>query len=318
MKRTEEIIAPIPKEIIRKELNEERFIRTTNKGNNEIYIVNHHNSPHVMQEIGRLREITFSQSGGGTGKSVDIDAFDTSDYCYQQLLVYSPEDDEIIGGYRFIDCSTVIDKGLPDLGLSTRHYFNFSETFIQSYLPYTIELGRSWVQPNFQPANNPRKGIFALDNLWDGLGAITVDYSNIKYFFGKVTMYTNYNTEARDAVLSFLQLFFKDTEQLVTPIDPLTLNSDVSAFIDKITGKDFKEAHKELQTYVRERGENIPPLINSYMQLSPTMKSFGTALNPDFGGVEETGILVTLNDIYEEKKSRHIQSYIKGEKPKMH
>jgi hypothetical protein len=314
MKRTEAIIAPIPKEVIRRELSQDRFIRTTNKGNNEIYIVNHHNAPNVMLEIGRLREITFSQSGGGTGKSVDIDSFDTADTCYQQLLVYSPEDDEIIGGYRFIDCSTVIHKGLPDLGLSTRHYFDFSDTFIHEYLPYTIELGRSWVQPNFQPANNPRKGIFALDNLWDGLGAITVDYPNIKYFFGKVTMYTNYDIVARDAVLGFLQLFFNDTQKLVTPISPLYPQSDVSEFLSKVKGKEFKEAHKELQLFVREKGENIPPLINSYMQLSPSMKSFGTALNPDFGGVEETGILVTLADIYEEKKSRHIQSYVKGEK----
>ena len=306
---------PIDKQLIRKELNNERFIRKTNKGNNEIYIINHHNSPHVMQEIGRLRELTFSQSGGGTGKALDIDDFDTNPYCYQQLIVYAREDQEILGGYRYLDCSTIIDKNLPDMGMSTRHYFNFSEDFIKNYLPRTIELGRSWVQPMFQPSVNPRKGIFALDNLWDGLGAITVDHPHIQYFFGKVTMYAQYHSEARDAVLLFMKHFFDDKEHLVTPIEALKINTNPTDFLSAISNKTFKEALKDLQQFVKERGENIPPLINNYMQLSPSMKSFGTALNPDFGGVEETGILVTINDIYEEKKSRHINTYIKGELP---
>ena len=306
---------PIDKQLIRKELNNERFIRKTNKGNNEIYIINHHNSPHVMQEIGRLRELTFSQSGGGTGKALDIDDFDTNPYCYQQLIVYAREDQEILGGYRYLDCSTIIDKNLPDMGMSTRHYFNFSEDFIKNYLPRTIELGRSWVQPMFQPSVNPRKGIFALDNLWDGLGAITVDHPHIHYFFGKVPMYAQYNAEARDAVLLFMKHFFDDKENLVTPIKALKINTNPTAFLASISQKTFKEALKDLQQFVKERGENIPPLINNYMQLSPSMKSFGTALNPDFGGVEETGILVTINDIYEDKKSRHINTYIKGEQP---
>jgi hypothetical protein len=307
--RQKPILPPIHRDLLEAELNEQRFIRNTNKGNHQIFIVNHHNAPNVMQEIGRLRELTFSESGGGTGNEVDIDTFDTSPHCYEQLIVYSPEDREITGGYRFLDCSKILDKNLPDLGMSTRHYFNFSDQFIQQYLPYTIELGRSWVQPQFQPAVNPRKGIFALDNLWDGLGAITIDYPHIRYFFGKVTMYTQYHTEARDAVLAFMKYFFEDKEHLVTPIKPLPIHTDLTLFLQEIKGKPFKDALKILGTFVRERGEHIPPLINNYMQLSPTMKAFGTALNPDFGGVEETGILVTLADIYEEKKNRHVLTY---------
>ncbi len=301
------IIPPIDKSVLKKELNEDRFVRTTNKGNNEIYIVNHHNSPNVMKEIGRLREVTFATSGGGTGSPLDVDDFDLSENCYQQLIVFSPEDEEIIGGYRFIDCSTILNT--DPLELSTKHYFNFSEKFRNEYLPYTIELGRSWVQPNFQPTVNPRKGIFALDNLWDGLGAITIDYPHIKHYFGKVTMYTHYHAEARDAVLFFMKHNFSDSEGLVTPIKPLQLSTDLTSFEESINGLDFKEGIKILSNYVKERGEHIPPLINNYMQLSPTMKSFGTALNPDFGGVEETGILVTIADIYDEKKARHLDTY---------
>lgn len=303
------IAEPVSKVLIRKELNSETFVRNTNKGNNEIYIINHHNSPNVMREIGRLRELTFASAGGGTGLEIDIDEHDTTENCYQQLIVFSPEDEEIIGGYRFIDCRTV--KDYSKIELSTQHYFNFSEEFISRFLPKTIELGRSWIQPNFQPSQNPRKGLFALDNLWDGLGAIAVDYKHIDYFFGKVTMYTSYNKEARNAVLTFMHKYFPDSQNLVKPIHSVEDFNNVEIF-NLTEGLEFKEALKELNKYVKERGEGIPPLINQYMQLSSTMKTFGTAVNQDFGGVEETGILVRISDIYESKKDRHINTYKKA------
>ena len=94
-------IPKISRKLIKKELSRDKFVRITNKGNNEIYIINHHDSPNVMWEIGRLREITFASSGGGTGNEVDIDELDTCELNYDQLIVWSPEDEEILGGYRF-------------------------------------------------------------------------------------------------------------------------------------------------------------------------------------------------------------------------
>lgn len=299
------VIPPVDRALLHKELNEDRFVRKTNKGDNLIYIVNAHNSPNVMREIGRLREITFTKAGGGTGQEVDIDSKDTSDNCYQQLIVYSPEDDEISGGYRFFDCAKAKSENQEEL--STAHYFNFSEKFVNDYLPYSIELGRSWVNPNFQPAVNPRKGLFALDNLWDGLGSIVLLHPHMKYFFGKVTMYTTYNEEAKRAVLGFMKTYFPDNEKLAWPKNPMYTSVAEHEITQLVKGMDFKDGLKELQKYCRERGENVPPLISNYMQLSPTMKSFGTARNMDFGGVEETGILVTLADIYDFKKERHLR-----------
>lgn len=303
-----EIIAPIDKNLIKNELTKERFIRNTRKGDNEIYIVNQHNSPNTLLEIGRLREVTFRASGGGTGESIDLDEFDTNDVCYEQLIVWSPEDEEIIGGYRYIKCINTLNLPGNEILLSTSHYFDFSPAFISDYLPYTIELGRSWVQPNFQPSINPRKGLFALDNIWDGLGALTVKNPEIKYFFGKVTMYPNYNTESRDFLLHFMHHYFPDNENLMKPFHPLKQNYDCEMVENALKGLDFKEGFRLLNAYVKERGEFIPPLVNIYMNLSPTMKTFGTAVNEDFGNVEETGILVTIADIYEEKKERHIAS----------
>jgi len=303
----EDIIPPIDRAILKSELTPSKLARTTRKGDNEIYIINHHNAPQTMREIGRLREVSFRAAGGGTKKALDIDDYDTTTYCYDQLIVWSPEDEEIIGGYRFMDCRKIIDSPADKIPISTAHYFQFSSQFIEHYLPYTVELGRSWVQPKYQPSVNPRKGLYALDNIWDGLAVLTVKYPNLKYFFGKVTMYPDFNRECRDFLLYFMKHYFPDQDQLATPFHPLEKEFPDSHFADKIDGLDFKDGFKVLNQFIRNKGLNVPPLINIYMHLSPTMKTFGTAFNPDFGGVEETGILVTIADIYEDKKERHIQ-----------
>lgn len=309
MVQNEKIIDPVDPKLIIKELSSERFGRNTRKGENEIYSVNNHNAPHTMMEIGRLREISFRSAGGGTHKSFDIDEFDTCENCYQQLIVWNPEDKEIIGGLRYIDCAKILPKNIEDfIPMSTSHYFNFSHQFIENYLPYSIELGRSWVQPKYQPKQNPRKGLYALDNLWDGLGLIVAKNPSLRYFFGKVTMYPDYHRETRDFILYFLRTYFPDNENLGTPIYPIEQHSDERKFEALINGLSFEEGYKVLTQFARENGENVPPLMNIYMHLSSTMRSFGTSINPDFGGVEETGIVMTIADIYEDKKERHIES----------
>lgn len=295
----------ISREVLVQELQTVGKVRNTRKGDNEIYLINYKNAPNTVQEIGRLREVTFRASGGGTGLSVDLDEFDTGEFAYEQLIVWSPEDLEIVGGYRFAFCSKALDE-LGKIHLSTAHYFDFSSRFVDEYLPFTIELGRSWVQPNFQPTVNPRKGLFALDNIWDGLGVLVKEHPEIRYFFGKVTMYPNYDTQSRDYLLHFMHRFFPDSEQLMAPKHPLQQNFDPTFIDAQLEGLDFKDAFRVLNGLIRDKGEFIPPLVNIYMNLSPTMKTFGTAVNPEFGGVEETGILVTIDDIFPEKKERHM------------
>ncbi len=300
-----EIIAPLPKSIIEEELVASGLVRLTRKGGNEIYIVDNKNAPNTLLEIGRLREVTFRASGGGTGEEMDLDEYDTGEICYKQLIVWSPVEKEIIGGYRFILCDEAIDSE-GTIHLSTTHYFDFTERFLSDYLPHTIELGRSWVQPMFQPSVDPRKGLFALDNIWDGLGALVRFYPEKKYFFGKVTMYPNYNTDCRDFLLHFMHHYFPDTENLMQPFHPLVQNYDREYVESQLQGLDFKDGFKVLNGHIRDKGEFIPPLVNIYMNLSPSMKTFGTAVNTEFGNVEETGILVTISDIYPDKKQRHV------------
>lgn len=307
----EAIIQPISKELIKSELTPEKQLRMTNKSHNEIYVITANNSPNVMKEIGRLREIAFREAGGGTGKSMDIDEFDVGENCYKQLIVWNPEAEEIIGGYRYmLGTDWKLNRDRQPI-LATSHMFHFSDKFIDEYMPYTVELGRSFVSLEYQSSRMGSKSLFALDNLWDGLGALTVIRPNIKYFFGKMTMYPSYIRRGRDMILYFLKKHFDDKENLIIPMKPLKIETDERELKELFCEDDFKKDYRILNREIRKLGYNIPPLVNAYMGLSPTMKLFGTAINYGFGDVEETGILITVDEILEEKRIRHIDSFIK-------
>jgi len=307
---SEEIIQPVDKELLISELTPEKQLRMTNKSHNKIFIVTAHDSPNVMREIGRLRELAFREAGGGTGKAIDIDEFDTCENCYKQLIVWNPDPGEIIGGYRYLFGRDweMDENGQPRL--ATSHMFHFSEKFLKEYMPYTVELGRSFVSPEYQNVRKNTKSIFALDNLWDGIGALTVLNPDVKYFFGKVTMYPSYIRRGRDMILYFLKKHFGDKEELIVPMKPLIIETDEKELAKIFTEDDFRSDYRILNREIRNLGYNIPPLVNAYMSLSPTMKLFGTAINYGFGDVEETGILIAVDEILEEKRVRHIDSFI--------
>ena len=285
------------------------YLRKTNNANNEVYLFDNRTSPLLMNEIGRIRELTFRHAGGGTGKALDLDEYDLNpDYPQKQLIIWDPDNREIIGGYRFIfpehkEKNFTVDR------FASSSYFTFSRKFIRRFLPHTMELGRSFVRPEYQSAAMGRKSLYALDNLWDGLGAIIIDNRQIRYLFGKVTMYTHYDVKARNMILWFMLRYFPDPEKLAIPDDPIFIDVHPDEMKQIFTGKSFKENLKILGQEVRKLGENIPPLINAYMNLSPTMRCFGTFINHHFGNVEETGIMITVRDIYIDKINRHLASY---------
>lgn len=309
MPTMQRIIDPIDIDLIKSELTPERFLRHANKGGNDIYIVDGREAPNTMREIGRLREIAFRSAGGGTGKDCDIDEFDLMDPPCMQLVVWDPENEQILGGYRFIRGCNIRQNPDGTPRIATSHMFSFSERFLSDYLPRTLELGRSFVRLEYQSTRAGVKAIYVLDNLWDGLGALTVVYPEIEYLFGKVTMYPSYDEECRNMILYFLHKHFPDPDRLVTTISPLETHMDVEAMRRLFPNDTFKEDYKVLNKAVRDHGYNIPPLVNAYMGLSPTMRMFGTAINDEFGDVEESGIFFAISDIFEEKKQRHISTY---------
>ena len=305
------VIPPVSRELIKAELSNKNFLRHTNYGGKDIYVTTAHLSPNIMREIGRLREISFASEGGGTGKPVDIDEFDTlpEPYCFKQLFVWSREHEAIIGGYRFIHGSNMFRSVDGSIYTPTAELFHYTDEFINNYLPYTLELGRSFVQPEFQPGVNLRKGMYSLDNLWDGLASIAVEIPETRYFFGKITMYPQMNRRAKDMILYFYQKHFPDRDGLVWPNEPLEIETDFNELHSLLCGHNYKEDYQILLKSVRELGSYVPPLVNAYMNLSSTMRSFGTAYNHAFGETDETGILVSVRDIFPEKKARYFESY---------
>lgn len=307
----EPIIEPISREELEAELRHIRFVRNTNKGDNQIYDFAANEAPALMREVGRLREIAFRMAGGGTGKATDIDQYDVSDIPFRQIIVWDPQEKEILGGYRYIHCKHLPQNQEGTHYLATSHMFHFTDEFIRDYFPYTIELGRSFVQPIYQSSKAGAKTLYALDNLWDGLGSLVVDNPDLRYFFGKVTMYTHFNQTARDYILGFWRKYFKGSDKLIYAYNPIQIGLTDAECDNLFTSGNLSDDYKILVRKVREMGVNIPPLVNAYMTLSPSMKTFGTAINDEFGDVEETAILINLRDLYESKAARHVDTYKK-------
>lgn len=305
------IIEPIDRELLKRELTPDKFLRPTNKSGNQIFIITAHNSPNVMLEIGRLRELSFRAGGGGTGEEIDTDKFDYMEKPYKQLIVWDPDAEQIIGGYRFLPGSdvTVDENGQPKFVMS--HLFIFNEKFVKEFMPYTIELGRAFVQPDYQTTKMGMKSLFALDNLWDGLGALIHSVKGARYFIGKVTIYHNYPIKARELIYEYLSKHFPDPDSLIIPKVPIHASDEIHDLAKTIfTEEKPSDDYKLLIKAVRHEGENVPAMFNAYIGLTDTMRFFGTILDHDFGSVYETGIMVTMDDLLETKKQRYVQPYI--------
>jgi len=306
------IIQPIDRKILKEELTTEKFLRPTNKAGNEIYVITAHDSPNVMREIGRLREMSFRLWGGGTGEEIDVDNYDYLEKAYYQLIVWDPQNEQIVGGYRFLPGydAAFDENGQPRLAMGS--LFNFSEKFIKEYLPYSVELGRAFVHPEYQTAKMGMKSLFSLDNLWDGLGALIHDVKDAKYFIGKINIYEHYSANARELIYEYLERFFPDKANLVVPKAEIEVSEQVKKMAEKLFNprEDARANYKILQKAVRNEGETIPPMFNAYIGLTDTMLNFGTTTDPDFGHTFETGIMITMRDLIEPKRMRYIAPYV--------
>lgn len=304
------IIAPIDKSLLLEELNTKaHLLRHARKGGTDIYTFDGRQCPNLMREVGRLREIAFRDAGGGTGLECDVDDFDYMDHPYVQLIVWDPRDEEILGGYRYIFGPDIQFDAQGQPILATSHMFHYSDRFIHDYLPVMVELGRSFVVVDRQSSRSGARSLFTLDNLWDGLGALARILPGLRYYYGKFTMYPSYPAFGRNMILYFLQKHFPDPDHLVTPFHPLETHMDTQAMAALFSCDTFHDDYRILNSEVRKLGYNIPPLVNAYMMLSPTMKTFGTAINDEFGDVEESGILITIDDIFQDKHERYIDSF---------
>lgn len=306
----EQIIAPVDVSLIKAELTPERKLGDTNKGGNELYTVTWKNSPNTLREIGRLREVSYREAGASSGKSMDLDEYDTMEKPYTQLIVWDPEAEAIIGGYRYILGKDVTLKEDGQPNITSSHLYRFSDSFIQKYLPHVMELGRSFVAPDYQSSKAGAKSLFTMDNLWDGIASVILNHPGTLYFLGKMTIYPSYDETARNLIIHFLKKHFNDNEGLVRPKDEIKV-TDNARLMDLILEEaDVKKDYRLLKDAVRRLGTNIPPLVNSYINTSASMKMFGSCINDELGDAIETGIMIGFDDIYAEKKERHMNAFV--------
>ena len=307
------IIDPVPVELIKAELTKSKKLEDTNKGHNELYIVTWQDSPNVVTEIGRLRELTFREAGGSTGNAIDLDEYDKMEKPYKQLIVWDPDNEALIGGYRFLFGSDAMfdENGQPILASS--HQFRFSQKFIDEYLPHVIELGRNFVAPEYQSSKAGAKSIFAFDNLWDGLVAIIMKHPDLLYFFGKITIYPSYDYITKDLIYHFLWKHYGDKDELVRPWDDqLIMPGSDPELMNLVVNKDeLLEDYKLLKGAARMRGVNVPPNVTAYISITSEMLMFGTAVNHLMHNIEDTAVLIPFDEIYHDKKSRHIGAYLR-------
>lgn len=299
-----EIIPAVETSLLLNEL-EGHLLRPSNKADNLIYDITSHECPNVMREIARLREISYRDGGGATGNEMDIDEMDTMTKPYHQLIVWDPEHQQIIGGYRYLICSEAeIRDGQPFI--TSAHLFHYSERFIKDYLPYTIEFGRAFVQPMYQKREMGVKALFALDNIWDGIGAVLYNHPEVRWMIGKVTIYPDYNVAARELIYAYLRQYHLGEEGLFEPYHPLTSNPLTA---NPFEGDDKQENYHILQRAVREQGTVIPPMFSAYLNLTNDLLFFGNAINDELANVYETGIMVDVKTVYQEKLDRYMTPY---------
>jgi len=301
------IIPPVETALLVSEL-EGHLLRPTNKADNLIYDITAHECPNVMREIARLREISYRAGGGATGNEMDMDDMDTMAHPYHQLIVWDPVRQQIIGGYRYLFGSEAeLHDGQPYI--TSAHLFRYSERFIRDYLPYTIEFGRAFVQPEYQTREAGVKALFALDNIWDGIGALVYNNPQLKYMFGKVTIYPDYNPTARELIYAYLERYHRGEEGLFEPYKAVSNQfTDFSQLPFKGDGK--QENYHILQHAIREQGSVIPPMFSAYLNLTNELQFFGNAINDELSDVYESGIMVDISTIWPEKKERYIKPYV--------
>jgi len=299
-----EIIPPVETALLMSEL-EGHLLRPSNKADNLIYDITAHECPNVMREIARLREISYRDGGGATGNEMDIDEMDTMLKPYHQLIVWDPEHQQIIGGYRYlIGTDAEIRDGQPFI--TSAHLFHYSERFIRDFLPHTIEFGRAFVQPMYQKREMGVKALFALDNIWDGIGAVLVNHPEVWYMIGKVTIYPDYNVTARELIYAYLRQYHLGEEGLFEPYHPfISAPMETTPFV----GDDKQENYHILQRAVREQGTVIPPMFSAYLNLTNDLLFFGNAINDELANVYETGIMVDVRTVYQEKIDRYLGTY---------
>jgi hypothetical protein len=296
--QTEKSIAhPESRQTIKQELRKGELLGETSDGK-QIILVDWFPESSVIREIGRLRELSFRKVGEGTGERRDLDKYD---HHYRHLVLWDNEALEIVGAYRLGEGNLILEKK-GKKGFYAENLFEFKKPF-EKYLADSLELGRSFVQPNYW-------GSRALDYLWQGLGAYLRHNPKIKYLFGPVSISAHYPQASRDMLVYFYNNYFGHTEKLVSSNNPCQINEQtLDEFRNIFKGDDFNQDMKELKNRLSMQNMSIPTLYKQYSDLcvEDGVKFLDFGIDPDFSGCTDGFLLVDVSKIKDSKRKRYIE-----------
>ena len=299
--KTQKAIAhPENRRDIKQELKKSELLGSTKDGKKIYLYSSSDKNSIIVNEIGRLREVAFRKVGEGVNARRDIDKYDRY---YKHIVLWDDEELEIVGSYRIAECASVIEEfGLQALYTTT--LFHFNENF-KAYLPSSIELGRSFVQPKYW-------GSRALDYLWQGIGAYLKKHPEIKYLFGPVSMSESYSKIAKDMILHFYDQNFQDSENLVSARLAYNLNSQgelAQNLLSELSHENYKEDFKILKNALLSVEASVPTLYKQYSELCEEggVRFCAYNIDPDFSNCVDSFIVVEVEKMKESAKKRYIK-----------
>ena len=289
------IIHPVSRKTLRDELKSAEKLGVT-ADNKHILLVDYAENTAVMDEIGRLRELTFRSVGEGTGKSKDIDQFD---HYYRHLLLWDDDRLEIAGAYRLGEIWRW--QGQPKTKLYSHSLFDYQPS-IQPLFAQGLELGRSFVQPQYW-------GLRSLDYLWQGIGVYLASQPQVRYLFGPVSLYNNMPKPARDLLVHFYKTHFADPDHFALPAIPYVIDADNLADLrQQMPGLDFDMDHEWLRSQLGFMGLNIPTLFKQYADVcTPGGVRFCCfSIDPAFNHCVDGLVMVDIHQLKSKKRARYI------------
>ncbi len=297
------IIHPIDRKLIKKELNKANILGTTDD-NKKIILTNKADSPNTLNEIARLRELTFRKVGEGTGKRYDLDLYDEH---YYHLIVWDETELEIVGAYRLGFGNEILNKnGIQ--GFYTNSLFNFNTEFTNKYLPCAIELGRSFVQKKYWNTN-------VLFYLWQGIGAFLATNPQVKYLFGGVSISNSYPLEVRQMIVFVYNKWFGEKEVVVQSKNRFIIpDTELLRYNNLFVGNSFKDDYKILKQMLKPYNLTVPVLYKHYAELCEQdgVKFLDFGVDRDFEDCIDGFIVIDVDKIKPEKKEKYVNYFLKG------
>lgn len=290
------VIHPQSRKLIKTQLMDSKNLGTTCDGK-KIFLTHFYNSPDVMKEIARLREITFRKVGEGTGGKFDLDEFDKH---YEHLVLWDEKELEIVGSYRIGKGNFILERYGLD-GFYTSTLFNHSD-YLVDLLPFSVELGRSFVQSKYWNTT-------ALDYLWQGLGAYIKSNSEVRYLFGGVSLSNSYPEEAKNMIIYFyLKWFSSNTNYSMAKCRYVIPPKAMLELSEIFFSDDYTSDLKTLKSRLKLHGYSIPTLYKQYSELCEPggVMFIDFGVDRDFQNCVDALILVDLNMVKESKRERYL------------